>query len=241
MSPAGSKKILVIDHSGLNRLQLKLPLEKAGYSVLELDNAEDYYYSLWNYTDIGLILMDIHLQGMSGLDFLARMQEYDNNPWPPVIIVSANHNAETIAETIQLGAKDFLVKPFQDDKLLLRVERQFGCIKENFVGKQLWSINVTANDRSLGTGVAVIDEHNFAGGTSSFYFTGYCNLRSYPLSARFTVNLFSPGQSVFGPSYNRYTVVMHGYQNKDEFVLNGHMEKQPENKLTSVMKKLVDL
>ena len=241
MSQAGLKKILVIDHSGLNRLQLKLPLEKNGFTVLELDSAEDYFYSLWNYTDIGLILMDIHLQGMSGIDFLGRMREYSNNPWPPVVMVSANHDAETIANTIQIGAKDYLGKPFHDEDLIRRVEKQFGCVKEICAGRQLWSIDITANDHKLGTGVAVIDESNVAGGASGFYFTGYCNLRSYPLSARFTVTLFSPGQSAFGPAYNSYTVVMHGYQNDGEFVLNGHMENHPENKMTSVMKKLVDL
>jgi len=236
------KKILVIDHSGLNRLQAKLTLEKKGFTVLELDNAADYFHSLWSYTDIGLILLDfIHLSGMSGADFLTRMQQYSCNPWPPVIIVSSDANAQMVASAIGLGAKDCLSKPFNEEDLCRRVERHVGCIKEFCVGKQLWSIDLTSNGYPLGTGVAVIDGNSVAGGTSRFYFTGYCNLRSDPVSARITVTLFAPGQSAFGSAFNSYTVVLHGSQSNDEFVLYGHMEDHPENKLTSVMKKLADL
>ena len=242
MSVGGLKKILVIDHSSLNRLQAKLILEKQGFVVLELDNANDYFRSLWNYTDVGLILLDfIHIPGLSGVDVLKRMQEYSCNAWPPVIIVSSNPDAQMVASTIELGARDCLIKPFNEDDLCQRVQRHFGRIKEFFAGKQLWSINLTSKGCALGNGVAVIDGNNVAGGTSRFYFTGYCNLRSDPVSARLKVTLLAPGQSSFGPAFNSYHVVMHGSPHKDEFVLFGHMEEHPENQLTSVMKKLTDL
>jgi CheY-like chemotaxis protein len=237
----GLKKILVVDHSSLSRLQAKLALEKNGFTVLELDNANDYFRSLWNFTDVGLILLDfIHIPGLSGVDVLNRMKEYSCNPWPPVIIASHNPDAQMVASTIELGAKDCLIKPFNEADLCRRVERHFGNVKEFFIGKQLWSINLTSKGRALGNGIAVIDGNNVVGGTANFYFTGYCNLRSDPIAARLTVTLLAPGQSAFGPSFNSYTVVMHGSPKNEEFVLFGHMEEHPENQLTSVMKKLAD-
>ena len=246
MTPGGQKKILVIDHSRFNRLQVKLTMEKRAFTILELDNAETYFSSLWNYTDIGLILLDIRFPGMSGIDVLERMQEYDCNPWPPVIIVSSNQDSRTIAETVKLGAKDYLVRPFKDEELYQRVEKHFGCIKEVtgqecYSKKHLWGMFFTANDHSLGSGVAVIDGTSVAGGTSKFYFTGYCNLRSHPQTARLFVARFAPGSSIFGSSFDKYTLVLTGSQNDDEITLNGYMEEHPANKVTSRMKKLADL
>jgi len=246
LTSVGQKKILIIDDSKLSRLQSRLTLEKRCFVVSELENADDYFKCLWNYTDIGLILLDLRLPGMSGVDVLKRMQEYSCNSWPPVIIVSGNQDAQTIAETIKLGAKDYLVKPVNEEELLQRVERHFGCVSEITkqecpAVKQLWCMFFTGNAAALGSGVAVLDGTTVAGGTSRFYFTGYCNLLSNPVSARLTVAQYAPGPSVFGSSFSKYILVLTGIQDKDEIALTGYMEEHPSNTVTSRMKKLADL
>ena len=135
----GLKKILVIDHSGLNRLQAKLILEKDGFTVLELDNANDYFRSFWNYTDVGLILLYfIPIPGLTGIDVLTRMKEYGCNPWPPVIIASNNPDAQMVASTIELGAKDCLIKSFNEEDLCRREGRDWAeHIHEVKAGKRL--------------------------------------------------------------------------------------------------------
>ena len=158
MTSEAAKKVLIIDDSKLNRLQAKLTLEKGGFAVLELDNAESYFSSLWNYTDVGLILLDLRLTGMSGLDVLRRMQSDSCSPWPPVIIVSANQDATIVAEIISLGAKDYLTKPFDEEALLQRANKHFSSEPEVEGGdcpatKQLWCTFFTADARALGSGV----------------------------------------------------------------------------------------
>ena len=139
------KKILVIDDSHLSRVHIKLALEKRAYTVMELDNADDYFRCLWNYTDVGLILLDLRLPGMNGIEFLERMQEFSCNAWPPVVIVSASQDAHTITQAVKLGAKDYLMKPFSEEELWQRVERHFGSLNEVVLPecqcrKQLWGI-----------------------------------------------------------------------------------------------------
>lgn len=246
MTPEAAKKVLIIDDSKLNRLQAKLTLEKGGFTVLELDNAEHYFESLWNYTDIGLILLDLRLPGMSGLDVLQRMRESSCSPWPPVIIVSANQDTKIVAEIISLGAKDYLAKPFDEEALLQRVQKHFNSEPE-IIGascpatRQLWCTFFTADARAMGSGVVVMDGTRVAGGTARFYFTGYCNLNTNPVTARIQVVKFAPGPSIFGAAYDKYTLVMSGTKEKDEFSLTGHVEEQPKRKVTIRMKKLLDL
>ena len=240
------KKILVIDDSHLSRVHVKLALEKRAYTVMELDNADAYFRCLWNYTDVGLILLDLRLPGMSGIEVLERMKEYACNAWPPVVIVSASQDAHTITQAVKLGAKDYLMKPFTEEELWQRVERHFGSLNEVVSQecrsrKELWGIFFTAAGVSMGSGVAVIDGTQVAGGTSRYYFTGYCNLRTDPVTARIVIDRFAPGPSMFGTSIDHYTLVLSGTHSEDEISLKGYMEERPGNKVTSRMKKLVDL
>lgn len=248
MTSEAAKKVLIIDDSKLNRLQAKLTLEKGGFTVLELDNAESYFENLWNYTDIGLVLLDLRLTGMSGVDVLRRMQVDQCSPWPPVIIVSANQDAPIIAEIISLGAKDYLTKPFEEEALLLRVKKHFNSNPEIMgnvcpPAKQLWCTFFTADARAMGSGVVIIEGTRVIGGTARFYFTGYCNLNTNPVSARIQVVKFAPGPSIFGAGvdYDNYTLVMSGTQEKDEFALSGYLEEKPKLKVAIRMKKLLDL
>ena len=248
MTSDAAKKVLIIDDSKLNRLQAKLTLEKGGFTVLELDNAEHYFDSLWNDSDIGLVLLDLRLTGMSGVDVLRRMQADSCSPWPPVIIVSANQDATVVAEIISLGAKDYLTKPFEEEALLQRVKKHFNPEPEISgvscpATRQLWCTFFTADARALGSGVVVLDGTRVAGGTARFYFTGYCNLNTNPVSARIEVVKFAPGPSIFGDGsdFDKYTLVMSGTQEKDEFALTGRLEEFPKRKVTIRMKKLLDL
>jgi len=243
-----SKTVLIIEDSCMIRLQAKHILETNGFTTLELDNAEDYFSMPWQYKDVGLILLDINLPSISGVDVLKRMNDKKSKTWPPVVMISAISDPRIITDTIKLGAKDYVVKPFDDNDLLQRVvshysnKNKLNKVSKNQTSmpKQLWGIVFTADSTSMGTGVAVIDNGSVAGGTSAYYFIGQCDITSNPASARIVVNKFAPGRSALGATLNNYTLILSGTLAKDEISLTGYIEESPEKKVTARMRKLSD-
>jgi len=119
------KKVLIIEDSSLMRLQVKHILEKEGFLVLELNNGEDYFSATWQYTDVGVILLDINLPGMDGLAVLKAMNNDKSVVWPPIIMLSASADKDTIRAALLLGANDYIVKPLSEERLLHKVEHIF--------------------------------------------------------------------------------------------------------------------
>ena len=117
------KKVLVIDDSAFMRVQVKHTLEKDGFTVLELGNVEDYFSDSWHYKDVGLILLDLTLPGMDGLEALEVMNKDQSIEWPPVIILSGSADRNVIQTAFLLGAKDYIVKPFNPMELKIRVKK----------------------------------------------------------------------------------------------------------------------
>lgn len=71
---------------------------------------------------VDLVLLDIHMPRMSGLDVLMAMRRL-GRAMPPVLMVSANRNAETVREAMRLGCRGYVAKPFAPEDLVNRVMR----------------------------------------------------------------------------------------------------------------------
>ena len=71
----------------------------------------------------GILLVDVRLPGMDGLETLARIQEIPFADRPEVVIISGHGTIEIAVGAIQQGAYDFVEKPFQTDRLLVIVQR----------------------------------------------------------------------------------------------------------------------
>lgn len=109
--PLPRKKILCID-SGKNYLDLlTFNLEASGYTV-ETNNTGKNVIS----TDAALILLDPHLPDFSGYDLLSTTSNR-----PPVIILSEDTSEDTIVNAFDLGAVDYIIKPFSIRELLARI------------------------------------------------------------------------------------------------------------------------
>lgn len=121
----GVKKVLIIEDSGLMRLVVKCILEKEGFLVLELENAEDYFSATWHYIDVGVILLDINLPGMDGLAVLKVMNKDKSVVWPPVIMLSGSADKDTIQTALLMGANDYILKPVSEEGLLQKVGHIF--------------------------------------------------------------------------------------------------------------------
>jgi len=112
------KHILVIDDDDLMRRSVGFNLEQAGYSTSNAGNAEDALLSLErNAPD--LILLDIGLPGMDGLDAL---REFRTHTQAPVIFVTARRRELDEILGLELGADDYITKPFEMSVLLAHIK-----------------------------------------------------------------------------------------------------------------------
>jgi two-component system chemotaxis response regulator CheY len=108
-------KILVVDDSALARRRARSILEDAGYEVLE---AEDGISALERYfiTRPDIVLLDLVMKGMYGLDVLSKLREMDAGA--RVIVVTADVQTSSQEMVTEAGASGFLIKPVDADQVL---------------------------------------------------------------------------------------------------------------------------
>ena len=110
-----SARILIVDDSGLARRRARSILEGAGYEVLE---AEDGMAALERYfvSRPDIVVLDLVMKGMYGLDVLAKLREMDGAA--KVIVVSADVQTSSQQLVTDAGAAGFLVKPLEAEQIL---------------------------------------------------------------------------------------------------------------------------
>ena len=119
-----AKNILVCDDAAFMRMMIKDILTKNGYNVA--GEAENGVKAVEKYAELkpDLVLMDITMPEMDGIQALKKIKESDPNA--TVIMCSAMGQQAMVIESIQSGAKDFIVKPFQADRVLEAVRKVVG-------------------------------------------------------------------------------------------------------------------
>ena len=119
-----AKNILICDDAAFMRMMIKDILTKNGYNVV--GEAENGAKGVEKYGELkpDLVLMDITMPEMDGLQALKSIMSSDGNT--KVIICSAMAQQSMVIESIQNGAKDFIVKPFQADRVLEAVKKVVG-------------------------------------------------------------------------------------------------------------------
>ncbi|WP_069997464.1 response regulator [Cellulosilyticum sp. I15G10I2] len=119
-----AKSILIVDDAAFMRMMIKDILTKNGYEVVgEADNglkAVDKYKELTP----DLVLMDITMPEMNGIDAVKNIKAVD--PGAKIVMCSAMGQQAMVIESIQAGARDFIVKPFQADRVLEAVRKVLG-------------------------------------------------------------------------------------------------------------------
>lgn len=113
-----AKHILVVDDDTLLRRSLGLQLEQAGYRASTAANAEDAL-AMAERDQPDLILLDVGLPGMDGLEALRHFQ---NRMDVPVIFVTARRRELDTILGLELGADDYITKPFNPDVLLAHIK-----------------------------------------------------------------------------------------------------------------------
>ena len=119
------KTILIIDDEEPIRVLLKLTLQSAGYdSVLEASNGEDGLALAMRYKP-DLILLDLMLPGMDGLSVCRRLKSSPDTQMIPIIMLTARSDESDIVIGLEMGANDYITKPFNRKVLTARIRTQF--------------------------------------------------------------------------------------------------------------------
>jgi len=114
------ERILIVDDEPAIRLFLGEELAQAGYVVLTAASGEEALTRLQK-EPIDLILLDLMMTGMDGLQVMA---EVERRPLPPVVIMLTAHaSLDSAIETMRRGGHDYLIKPCRTEELLASVER----------------------------------------------------------------------------------------------------------------------
>ena len=120
------QRILIVDDEEDICMILSYSLQKAGYEVLVAHSAEEalanYELRIKNY-DVDLILLDIMMGEMSGLEMAnhLRLDNVQSDNLPPIIFLTALSDEDTVLQGFQLGADDYISKPFRIAEVLARV------------------------------------------------------------------------------------------------------------------------
>ena len=119
-----AKNILVCDDAAFMRMMIKDILTKNGYNVA--GEAENGLKAVEKYKEVtpDLVLMDITMPEMDGIQALKEIKKVDAAA--KIIMCSAMGQQAMVIESIQSGAKDFIVKPFQADRVLEAVKKAIG-------------------------------------------------------------------------------------------------------------------
>src|SRR5271170_4730606 len=116
-------RILVVDDLPQNRLVLTRRLSAFGYSVAEAGDGEAALARIAE-GGIELVLLDVNMPRMGGLEALAELRKSHGPGELPVIMLTASEQGETMLRAIQAGANDYVVQPAEFESLVRRVETQ---------------------------------------------------------------------------------------------------------------------
>ena len=119
-----AKNILICDDAAFMRMMIKDILTKNGYTIVgEAENGQKAVEK-YNETKPDLVMMDITMPEMDGIQALKEIKKVDAAA--KIIMCSAMGQQAMVIESIQAGAKDFIVKPFQPERVLEAVKKVVG-------------------------------------------------------------------------------------------------------------------
>lgn len=116
-------KILLVDDAAFMRMRCAKLLAENGHETVEAENGADAIEKYQTHKP-DLVLMDITMPVMDGIKATQKLKEMDPNA--KIVMVSALGQQTMVMEAIKSGALDFIVKPFQPEKILSTVKRVLG-------------------------------------------------------------------------------------------------------------------
>jgi two-component system chemotaxis response regulator CheY len=116
-----AKGVLIVDDAAFMRMMIRDILSKNGYQII--GEAENGIKAIEKYIELkpDLVIMDITMPEMDGIEAVKKILTAD--PGATIVMCSAMGQQAMVIEAIQAGAKDFIVKPFQPERVLEAVNK----------------------------------------------------------------------------------------------------------------------
>lgn len=121
LKPTHENKILIVDDIEPNVNLLYRVLESDGYESIKAYSGKEALQQLENH-QVDLILLDVLMPGMTGFEVCSKIKENKKTQDIPVIFITAKSDSESAIEGLQLGAVDYITKPFNRSELIARIK-----------------------------------------------------------------------------------------------------------------------
>jgi two-component system, chemotaxis family, chemotaxis protein CheY len=117
------KKVLVVDDSQSIRNEVSDALGPAGFNVLQAADATEAFAHLGKHQDIAMVVLDVNMPGMSGIDMLERIHRDQPERDLPVLMLTTEAERSLVDRAKKAGAKGWLLKPVKPQLLVSTILR----------------------------------------------------------------------------------------------------------------------
>jgi diguanylate cyclase (GGDEF)-like protein len=124
-NPVAASRILIVDDVSDNRVLLQRRFQRQGFEVVEADSGLKAL-ELIDSQEFDLVLLDVMMPGIDGIETLKRIRSQKSASALPVIMVTAKSESENVVEALALGANDYVTKPVDFAIALARANTQIG-------------------------------------------------------------------------------------------------------------------
>ena len=129
MEAVNKYTILAVDDAKDSLMLIEFDLKEAGYQVITAESGDDALSILQN-TSVSLILLDMYMPGISGLTALQKIKSQSVLENIPVIMLSASDDEQQIVAALELGADDYVTKPYIPNVLLARIRNSLRLMEK---------------------------------------------------------------------------------------------------------------
>jgi DNA-binding NtrC family response regulator len=114
-----AKTVLVVDDDPTQRRLIQAVLEREGFGVAQAESGEDALSRLTSGVAAEVVILDLNMPGMSGMETLKEMRARGFNA--PVIVLTATGGVEVVVKAMQAGAQDFFIKPASPERIIVSI------------------------------------------------------------------------------------------------------------------------
>lgn len=145
-------RIIIVDDERANVRLLERVLQREGYTnVVGLTDSKKLFdEKVW--TGVDLILLDLHMPAPDGFAIIERVQAMPSRDTPPILVLTADVTSDSRNRALEIGASDYVTKPFDSVEVLLRVRN---LLRIRFLHLRLLRTNRVLQDRLLAQGGAI--------------------------------------------------------------------------------------